>query len=327
MREGPVLVTGAAGFLGRTVCADLLAHGIPVRAMVRGNGNAIPGAESVRADLTDAPSIQEAVKGVSVIVHLAARVHVMKEKDPNPDRAYRLINVEGTRNLLSAAAAAGVERFVFISSVKAVGDHSTLPLTAATPPTPVDAYGKSKLEAEAVVRGASAQNRMRTTTLRLPLVYGPHMGANMLRLFHTVRRRIPLPLGAIFNARSMVYSGNVAAAIRHVIQLESPPPGPLFVADYGDLSTPDLLRSVGNFLGSRPPLIPIPPLLLRLTAQLSAPGTLIGLPDLRPTIDRLTTSLQIDSRELERATGFVPPFSTEEGLRATAKWFLEASAA
>lgn len=330
-RNSPrVLVTGAGGFLGRTVCADLLAHGFAVRAMRR--WHVPPAATSVRAesvvaDLDDPASLRLAMDGVDAVVHLAARVHVMRERASNPLALYRKTNVEGTRALLDAAKGAGARRFIFISSVKAVGETSNAPFTSATPAAPRDPYGVSKLEAEATVCAAGrAGSLLSTTVLRLPLVYGPHMGGNMLRLFDIVNSRIPTPLPRVNNARSMVYSCNAAAAIRHVLGLSSPPAGPLFVSDARDVSTTDLLRLIGAALGGTARFVPMPQSVVALATRLARAASAVGIHGPEQAVNRLFGNLQVDAREVRERAGFVPPYALDEGLRQTAEWYLASRA-
>ena len=322
MTRPSVLVTGAAGFLGRTISSELLAHGFDVRGLIHRNSIVAPGVDAVTGDVTDPSSLAAASDGVSVIVHAAARVHVMRETSRDSLSAFRAVNVAGTRALLDAARQSGAKTFIFISSVKAVAERSSVPLSSATPPKPVDPYGVSKLEAEQLVLEASRANALSTLTLRLPAVYGPGMGGNMLRLFDLVQREIPIPLGGVTNARSIVYSGNVAAAVRHMLCASVVPVGPFFLADDRDLSTPELIRAIAEALGVKTWLIGIPERGMNAVMHAARFAAGLGLPNVAPAIERVTGSLRVDSGEFRHATGFEMPFPTAHGMRQTAAWYL-----
>jgi nucleoside-diphosphate-sugar epimerase len=317
-----VVVTGASGFIGSALCGTLAAHGWRVRALVRRPVDAAPGVEVVQiADLADAPSLPRALNGADAVVHLAARVHVMRDWDSDPAGAYRRANVEPTQALAAAAVAGGVRAFVFISSVKAVGEATRVPWTAATIPKPADAYGVSKLAAEAVVRQAGAASGMKAWILRLPLVYGPGMKGNMLGLFGLVDRGVPVPVGGFDNCRSLVYRDNVVAAIEAVLDAAGQG-GTYFVSDGEDLTTAELVRRIGRALGRPARLVGVPPRLLALAGRAGdGIARVMPFPFTSAAVRRLTDSLVVDARELGDATGFVPPFSVDAGLAETAAWY------
>lgn len=322
--ERVTLVTGANGFLGHHVCAQLLQNGHRVRGLVRNPDSPLsPGTHRVVAkDLLDAPALREALSGVSTVVHLAARVHVMRDSVANPLAEFRRSNVEGTRTLLMAAIDQGVEQFVLVSSVKAMGEHGDLPLTEEMAAVPTDPYGISKLEAEELVRGAARDAGVAAPILRLPLVYGPGMKANMLRLFDAVYRGVPLPLGLVRNRRSLAYAGNVCAAIESVLASPAAARETFLVSDGDDLSTPDLVRAVARGLGRKARLLPVPTSLLRTAGHFGdLLSTFASVPVNSPAITRLLGSLAVDSGKLRRVTGFRPPYTVSEGLAATCRWF------
>ena len=268
----------------------------------------VEGVERVRvADPLDRQAVRAAVAGADAIVHLAARVHVMRETAADPLAEFRRANVEGTRLLAEEAAAAGVGQLVLASTVKAVGEGNSTPWTEDTPPAPTDPYGMSKLEAERAVHDVARRQGTKAAVLRFPLVYGPGVQGNMLRLFALVDRGVPLPFGSVANRRSVLYVGNLVAAVRSV--LETPPEGAetFFVSDGRDLSLPTLVRMIGDALGKRVRLVTVPPGLLRL-----------ALPTAEA--DRLMGSLTVDGSRISRMTGYRRPHSVEEGLRATAEW-------
>lgn len=323
-----VLVTGAAGFIGGALCQELVRSGWRVRALVRGPAPGLPrGVELVRAmDLQDGPALRAALRGADGVVHLAARVHIMRDTRSNALAVYRETNVEGTRALLAAARQVGTRSFVFISSVKAVGEATREPWTSATPPAPADPYGVSKLEAEDLVRQAVGGG-LRASVLRLPVVYGPGMRANMLRLFTLVARGVPVPVGGIDNRRSFAYLGNVVAAIQAILLAPSAC-GTWFVSDGEDLSTADLVVRIGRALG-KPARLLAPPLgALRVAGKV---GDLVArfapCPLTSGAVRRLTDSLVVDSTELSNAIGFSPPYSVEQGLELTSEWFRQSGAA
>lgn len=315
------LVTGASGFLGGHVCAALLERGIRVKGMVRGAGAALPSGTFPIAvpGLDDVEGIRRALNGVDCVVHLAARVHVRSA--PGDAAAFREVNVEGTRRLLEEAIAAGVRAFVFFSSVKAVGETNKTPWTELTPPAPVDSYGITKLEAETSVRELAARHQLHAPILRLPLVYGAGMKANALRLFQLVDRGLPLPLGGIRNRRSLLFSGNLTAALLATLE-NTAGNDTFFVSDGEDLSTPELIEAIGHALGRRVRLFSLPGGLLTATARLGdSIERVLPFPVTTAVLDRLAGSLVVDCSKLQRLTGYAPPYSVAEGLWLTAEWY------
>jgi nucleoside-diphosphate-sugar epimerase len=316
-------VTGAGGFLGGTLCRILVDRGVPVRALVRRPEGAPPGSESrLVAGLDDARGLGEALQGVGTVVHLAARVHLMNDSASDPLAAYREVNVEGTRTLLLAARAARVRRFVFVSSTKAVGEWTDVPWTEAQPPRPTDPYGVSKLEAERVVLGPGEPVGMHTVILRLPLVYGPHAKGNILRLYQAVDRGLPLPFGSVRNRRSLLYAGNFVAAVDAVVRAPAANGETFFVSDDADLSTPELVRMIARALGRPAHLVPVPTALFRAAGRLGDRARpWVRLPFDSAVERRLIGSLAVDISKIRRLTGFAPPHTPEEGLRAMAEWY------
>jgi nucleoside-diphosphate-sugar epimerase len=320
---GRVLVTGASGFVGSELCATLAGLGLEVRAMVRRPVPA-PGARItvVTAALEDEAAIREAVDGVDAVVHLAGRVHVLRDTASDA-AAYRRVNVEGTRLLAERAVNAGARTFVLASTVKVMGEGGPVRYTEAMTPAPADPYAESKLQAEALVRQLAQQRGVHAPILRLPLVYGPRVKGNMLRLFTQVCRGRPLPLGAVRNQRSLLYLGNLCAAIPAVLEPSPSTDRVFFLSDGRDLSTPELIRLIGAALSKPTQLVPVPPTLFRLAGRLGdAIDRLTPFPLTSQAVDRLVGSLTVDSTAFTRATGYRPPYSVEEGLNATARWYL-----
>jgi len=324
VRGEVVVVTGASGFLGRPVTRALLERGVRVRGLARpGAAPLEPGVEPAPAEgVHDREGVRRAVEGAGAVVHLAARVHVMRDAAADPLAEFRRVNVEGTRTVLEEAIRAGARRFLFASSVKALGEGGDAVLTDDTPPAPADPYGVSKLEAERVVRELADAAGVHAPILRFPLVYGPGVRANFLRLLQLVDRGIPLPFGAVRNRRSMAYVENAAAAV--VAALESPAAAreSFLVSDGDDLSTPELVRRIARALGRPARLVPIPPALFAAGGRVGdLLARLVPFPLTSAAVHRLLGSLAVDSSRLTRLTGFAPPFTVDQGLAATAAWY------
>jgi len=249
-----------------------------------------------------------ALRDVNVIVHLAARVHVMHDTATDPLTAFRTVNVGGTLNLARQAAAAGVKRFVFISSVKVNGE-STPPgraFTEADAPNPQDAYGQSKHEAEQGLRQLSADTGIEVVIIRPPLVYGPGVKANFAALMRAVQRGWPLPLGAVHNQRSLVALDNLVDFIVTCITHPQAANQTFLVSDGQDLSSTELVRGMAQAAGVPARLLPVP------VWALQAGASLLGKGD---AVQRLCRNLQVDTSKARSLLGWAPPVSVEEGLR------------
>jgi len=317
------VLTGARGFVGGHLRQALLARGHSVRSLTRGPATT-PDFISV-ADYREAAPVRNAFAGADVVVHLAARAHVMLERAFDPLVLYREANVALTRLMLDAAVAANVRHFIFASSIKVMGECNDTPWTEQDSPHPQDPYALSKLEAEELVLATAARHDMRATVLRLPMLYGPGNKGNMLRLYRLIDRGLPLPLGAIVNRRSLAYVGNVVGAIEVLLHQTLAGQEIFFVSDQHDLSTPELLRLIGRSLGRTVHLIPVAPALLRGAGL--ATDWAFRSRRLTPALERLTLSLRVDASKLSRTTGFVPPYTPEIGLTETGRWFRSLPAA
>ena len=304
--KGVVLVTGANGFVGSTLCPLLEAQGWTVRRAVR---TAEQAGDVAVGEIGPGAEWRPALEGANAIVHLAARTHVLHDTASDPLAEYRRINVEGTARLVQAAERAGVTRFVLMSSIKVNGEitHGA-PFTESTAPQPQDAYGLTKCEAEELVRASSLE----ATILRPPLVYGPGVKANFLRLLDGVARRMPLPLAAIDNRRSLIYVKNLAHAITTSLEQPTAMGKTFLVRDTEQPSTPELIRRMGVALGRAPRLFACPPWLL------AAGATIAGRTD---EWRRLSTSLEIDSSAIQQTLAWTPPYTLDQGLSATAEWY------
>lgn len=312
-----ILVTGATGFVGRPLCARL-ARCNALRAVAREpRGEELPSAvEVVSRSLSCSEDWSTALSGVNVVVHCAARVHVMNDKASDPLAEFRRVNVEGTMRLARQAAELGVKRFIFLSSIKVNGEATrpAHPFLADQPAAPEDPYGISKMEAEEGLRSLARETGMEVVIIRPPLVYGPGVKANFLAMMRWLRHGIPLPLGAVTeNRRSLVALDNLVDLI--VICLDHPAAAnhTFLVSDAESLSTAALLRRMGDALGRPARLIPVPVPLLQMGAAL------LGKRDMA---QRLCGSLEVDISKTRELLGWLPPISVDEGLRRTAEPFM-----
>jgi nucleoside-diphosphate-sugar epimerase len=313
-----ILVTGATGFVGCVLVRDLARSGLQVRAATRRADAEVEGAAETVAvgDIGPDTDWRAALAGVEAVAHLAARVHVLDEREADPAAAFRHVNAGGTRRLAEAAAAAGVRRFVLVSSIKAVVDETLEGIVDdATPPRPTGAYGMSKLEAEDVLERAAAGSGMTAVTLRPPLVHGPGVGANFRRLLALCRTPLPLPFGALRNRRSLVFVDNLADAIRTALLHPAMRNGRFLVHDGPPPPMREVLATLRAAFGRSPRLITVPPDLLRLLVR--PLGT--------AAFDRLAGPLELDDTSFRNLTGWIPPFGLDDGLQVTANWFKTAS--
>jgi nucleoside-diphosphate-sugar epimerase len=255
-----ILVTGLAGFIGSSLGPALAARGHEVRS------------EGAKGDLS----------GCDAVVHLANIAHARVSR-----RRLWEVNVEGTSRIADRAAAAGVRRFVYLSSVKAAQPH--------------DRYGEAKLAAEQSLLRIASRTGLQVVLIRPPLVYGPRVRANFLALMSAIAHGLPLPFASIENRRSLVYVGNLCDAVAACVESPAAPGKTFYVADGPAISTPELCRAIGRALGWPARLFPFPPVLL-------------------PSA-RLTGSLEVDDTAIRAQLGWQPPFSLEEGLKATAEWY------
>jgi UDP-glucose 4-epimerase len=307
-----VLVTGATGFVGRALCDTLARSGHdPVPAVRRAQGMSN---ERVVGEIGLDTDWHEALHGVQAVVHLAARVHVMRDAATDPLAAFRAVNTDGTLNLAHQAAAAGVRRFIFVSSIKVNGEGRVLPYTESDPSTPQDAYAISKWEAEQGLREIELETGMEVVILRPPLVYGPGVGANFLRLMCTVGKGWPLPFGRVKNRRSLLYLGNFTDAIRLCLEHPAAAGKMFLLSDGEDVSSVDLVRCLARAMNRPVRLLPVPISLIR------AAGALLGR---AAEIDRLLGSLVVDSSTIRQSLSWRPPYSLEEGLQQTVAAYLQ----
>lgn len=307
-----VLVTGASGFIGKSLCEELLRQSKLVVVAVRTDNLQFTSVENKAVgDIDNTTDWSEALNGVGVVIHLAARVHVMTESSANSLAEFRKVNVDGTLNLAQQATKAGVRRFIFISSIKVNGEHTELgkPFTELAAANPQDAYGVSKHEAEQGLMRIAEEAGMEVVIIRPPLVYGSGVKANFASMMLAIKRGIPLPLGAIHNKRSFVYVGNLVSLIISCIDHPAAVNQVFLVSDGQDISTTELLKGCAEALGVKPRLISVPQKLVEACA------ILLGK---RVLMHRLCGNLQVDITKTREFLGWKPPFCVAEGLQQTA---------
>ncbi|MFA5826011.1 MAG: SDR family oxidoreductase [Gallionellaceae bacterium] len=307
-----MLVTGASGFVGRTLCAELVRRGHSVRAALRTPDNFdIAGCETIRISEIDSHTDwNHALHGVTTVIHLAARVHVMRDDASDPLEEFRRVNVAGTEHLARSAAMSGVKRFVYVSSIKVNGEETSgeKVFTEADVPSPQDPYGVSKWEAEQALHRVSQETGLEVVIVRPPLVYGPGVKGNFAQMLKVLSKNIPLPLASINNLRSLVYVGNLADVLILCAMHPAAAGQTYLLSDGEDVSTSELLRQLGAALGHPARLFSCPPVILSLS------GRLIGKSD---QIGRLLGSLRVDSGKIRRELSWNPPYTLGEGLKNT----------
>lgn len=310
-----ILVTGATGFIGRRLCEQLLLRGRSTRAIFR---RAVP-PPIAGIDWRPLPDLVAnqadwlpVLEGSDCVIHLAALAHQIGRDATENRHEFHRINVDGTANLARACVEAGVRRFIFMSSVAAIG--------AAESAADADEYGRSKFEAEQAIEAAFANTDIDWCIIRPPLVYGPDNPGNMARLLRLIATGIPLPLAAIRNRRSFIYVENLADAIISVVDHPHPIRDRFVVSDGTDLSTPDLIRGLADASGKRARLFPVPVSVLRAGARLAdIAGALLGrsLPFDSYSVERLTGTLVFDGSQFRKVFSWSPPVEVSSALRAT----------
>lgn len=316
-----VLVTGATGFVGRALIPYLdLRQGIAARGAVRTEDQCSENsAHRIRVgEIHGETRWADALAGIEVVVHTAARAHVMRDDSDDPLAAYRRVNVDGTLNLAQQAIEAGVRRFVYLSSIKVNGEATRAgsAYRSSDEPAPVDPYAISKLEAERGLRKLCGNGSMEWVVIRPPLVYGPGVKANFLSMMRWLRLGLPLPLSLIRNKRSLVALDNLIDLIATCIESPAAANRLFLVSDDHDLSTAELLRILGNALGRPARLLPFPIWLLRVLANM------VGK---RGVAQRLFDSLQVDISDTKSVLGWAPPLDVEQAMQKTADYFLRQS--
>ena len=315
-----IAVTGAAGFVGCALVKALSARGLPVRGLIRTRNSLSCSSHSnfenfIVGDIHARTDWSHSLRDVDCVIHCAARAHILREVASNPLAAYRIVNVAGTRHLAEQAAALGVKRLVYLSSVKVHGEKTEAGSRFARDdkPMPEDAYGVSKWEAEQALREVSARTGLEIVIVRPPLVYGPGVKGNFRRLLGLAASGAPLPFGAVCNRRSLAGLANLVDLLIRCVDHPAAAGQTLLVSDDHDLSTPALIRGLRRALGKSPRLLPVPPSILRLVGRITGKAA---------EVERLIGSLQVDITHTREVLGWTPPVSVDEGLRQTAKWYL-----
>jgi len=305
-----VAVTGVSGFVGRVVCCELTKRGHHVRKIVRSSSEHDMDTVQV-TDINEQTDWRDALSGgVEVVVHLAARVHVMRDEAANPLEEFRKVNAAGTERLARAAAAAGVRRLVYVSTIKVNGEATSgeKRFSEEDAPAPQDPYGVSKWEAEVALHRVAEETGLEVVIVRPPLVYGAGVKGNFAQMLKALVRGIPLPLASIDNRRSLVYVGNLADALIACATHPDAAGQTYLVSDGEDVSTPALLRRLALAMGARARIFPFPVSLLRLIAAMLGKSAPMG---------RLTGSLRVNSDKIRAQLGWVPPFSLQQGIAKT----------
>ncbi len=310
------LITGANGFVGTDLCRELLQRGQTVRAAVRNRKWHMPRVEIAPiGDLGPDTDWRTALKDVGVVIHSAARVHIMRDQALNPLAEFRHINVAATENLARQAAQAGVQRLVFVSSIKVNGE-GTAPGQAYTEqdtPAPEDPYGVSKWEAEQMLQRVSAETGLEVVIVRPPLMYGPGVKGNFLRLLNAAEQEWPMPLRAVTdNARSLLYLGNFVDALITCATHPAAAGQTYLVSDGTAPSTAQLFNALSTVMHRRNHSLSISPLLMKRVANW------LGKQE---TAERLFGSLRIDDRKIRQQLGWQPPYTSQQGLELTAEWY------
>lgn len=327
-----ILVTGANGFIGQSFCAEALRRGFKVRSATRFanevNTEESKGEKAMRSDRVLSVGAEYAVVGpidgetewsealhdIDMVIHLAARVHVMNDIAADPLAEFQKVNLRGTVNLAYQAARAGVKRLVYVSTIKVNGEWTTetQPFTELDKPDPQDAYAISKCQAEQALSRIERETGLEIVIVRTPLVYGPGVKGNFRKLLAAVHKGIPLPLASVRNVRSLIYLGNLVSALI-ACAIHPAAAGKIYlVRDDEDISVSELIRQLAHVLGSPARMLPVPVSLLR------GLGVLFGR---RDSVNRLIESLRIDDSLIRRELGWKPEFTLRQGLQITADWY------
>ncbi|MDO8313209.1 MAG: NAD-dependent epimerase/dehydratase family protein, partial [Sideroxyarcus sp.] len=256
----------------------------------------------------------DALRDVDVVIHLAARVHVMKDAAADPLAEFLKVNMQGTANLACQAAAAGVKRLVYVSSIKVNGERTaeTQPFADSDKPNPQDAYAISKWQAEQILQRVAQETGLEVVIVRPPLVYGPGVKGNFIRLLEAVDKGIPLPLASVCNKRSLIYLGNLVDALIVCASHPAAAGKTYLVRDGEDISIPDLVRQLAIGLGRPAKLFTQPVRLLR------GLGRLFGKLE---SVERVVGSLRVNDDLIRKELGWKPRFTLQQGLQATALWY------
>lgn len=304
MPANRILITGFTGFVGAKLLSVLHNKEVALLGRKEPDSNALP---FYRFEFNAHSHCKMALQGIDIVIHCAARVHMMDESSSDPLAAFREVNTFGTLNLAKQAAAAGVKRFIFLSSIKVNGESTLVdkPFKYDDVAKPEDAYGISKAEAEAGLKQIAAETGMEVVIIRPPLVYGPGVKANFAAMLKLAQKNLPLPLGAIHNKRSLVALDNLVDLIVTCIDHPKAANQTFLVSDDQDISTTELLKLMTRAAGKKPWLLPVPMSWLKLAGKLTGK---------QAVIDRLCGNLQVDINHTKQTLGWTPPVTVEEGI-------------
>jgi len=307
-----IMVTGANGFVGRVLCSELVKRGVPVCAALRAEVSSdLACCDVIRiSGINSNTEWRDSLQEVTTVVHLAARVHVMHDDAIDPVEEFRKVNVAGTERLARSAAASGVKRLVYVSSIKVNGEATSgeTKFTESDVPSPQDPYGISKMEAELALHRVAAETGLEIVIVRPPLVYGAGVKGNFAQILKVLDKGIPLPLASVHNQRSLVYVENLVDALILCATHPVAAGQTYLVSDGEDVSTPALLRQLGAAMGHPARLFSCPPALLRVA------GRMIGKSD---QIERLLGSLRVNSGKIRCDLNWRPPYTLSGGVKNT----------
>jgi nucleoside-diphosphate-sugar epimerase len=310
-----ILVTGANGFVGRAFCLEAIQRGFKVKGAVRTDSQLPPGVQPVIiGTINERTNWESALGGVEAVIHIAAHVHILDTNSADSLEKFRRVNTGGTEHLARVAAASGVKRMVFVSTIKVNGEQTfnAHKYTENDTPAPQDPYGISKWEAEQALHLVAKETGLEIVIVCPPLIYGAGVKGNFAQMLKVLNKGIPLPLASVRNLRSMVYIENFVDALLQCTTNPVAAGQTYLVSDGEDMSTPDLLHRLGVEIKHPARLLPCPAGLLKFA------GKLTGRSD---QIDRLLGSLQIDSSKIIRELNWRPPYTMQQGLQATAEWY------
>ena len=310
-----ILVTGASGFIGKSVCQTLSLSGRAVRGIIRSINSFSKNTDIELVlidDISKKTNWKNILDDVDSVIHCASRAHIINELEADPLKAYQLVNVEGTRQLVNQSIEAGIRRFIFLSSIGVLGAHTNerLPFSEKDYPNPIDNYSKSKLEAEKLLFDISSKTSLEVVVVRSPLVYGLNAKGNLSRLQKLLNYGIPLPLGSIKNKISLIGLDNLVNLLIHCIDHPDAKGKTFLASDGEDLSTTNFLRQIASYMDRPTHLFPFPIFLLKFIASI------IGK---KKEIYRLTRSLKVNSSYTSKVLDWTPPVSISEGIRRMVK--------
>lgn len=313
--EKKILITGASGFIGRVLCRQLSAKNYQIRILLRVGNKAnidnLPNCELVYFDAIENKNDWNAIlKNIDAVIHLAARVHIMRDTEKDPLSVFRKINVEWTKELAEAAAANNVKRFIFMSSLHVNGNASyQKPFQEIDIPNPQTPYAVSKLEAEQVLKEIAAKTNLETVIIRPPLVYGPNVKGNFLSLLNLVNKGIPfLPLGAFNNKRSFISVNNLVDFLICVLENPKAANETFLISDDEDITTTELIKLLAQYLGKERPMLSIPTKYLEMLA---------GLLGKKTAIKKMSAPLQVDISKAKNLLQWLPKQSLRDGIKET----------